>query len=99
MISSEKNLGLLVVLALCVLALSGCRRTPDEEQVREAIAAVAQAAEAGSASDVGTPLSEDFDGNAGELDRRGLTGMVQTACVARRACRRDDGAGLDRASR
>src|SRR3546814_14480225 len=46
-------------------------------QVREAIAAVAQAAEAGSASDVGEPLSEDFDGNAGALDRRGLTGMVR----------------------
>ncbi|HTM28629.1 MAG TPA: hypothetical protein VL097_04650 [Rhodanobacter sp.] len=77
MISSKKSLGLLVVLALCVLALSGCRRTPDEEQVRGAIAAVAQAAEAGSASDVGEPLSEDFDGNAGALDRRGLTGMVR----------------------
>lgn len=77
MISSKKNLGLLVVLAVCILAVSGCRRTPDEDQVREAIAAVAQAAEAGSASDVGESLSEDFDGNAGALDRRGLTGMVR----------------------
>jgi hypothetical protein len=77
MMPSKKSLGPLIVLALCVLLQSGCRRPPDEEQVREAIAAVAQAAEAGSASDVGEPLSEDFDGNAGALDRRGLTGMVR----------------------
>jgi len=68
---------LLIVLALLVLALPACRRTPGEAQVRAAIASIAQAAEAGSAGDVAAPLSEDFDGNAGQLDRRGLTGMVR----------------------
>ena len=63
--------------ALFALSLSACRHTPDEQQVREAITAVAQATEAGAASDVGAPLSDDFDGNAGELDRRGLTNMVR----------------------
>jgi hypothetical protein len=77
MIRLIKTIRLLAVVALLVLALPACHRTPDEAQVREAIAAVAQAAEAGSASDVGAPLSEDFDGNAGTLDRRGLTGMVR----------------------
>lgn len=77
MIGLRKTGLLLVAVVLCALALSACRRTPDEEQVREAIAAVAQAAEAGSASGVGESLSEDFDGNAGVLDRRGLTGMVR----------------------
>lgn len=72
-----KKAGFLLVVVLLAVALSACHRTPDEEQVREAIAAVAQAAEAGSASGVGEPLSEDFDGNAGALDRRGLTGMVR----------------------
>ena len=72
-----KPVFLLITLTLFALALPACRRTPDEAQVRAAIASVAQAAEAGSASGVGEPLSEDFDGNAGALDRRGLTGMVR----------------------
>ncbi|RCS30123.1 hypothetical protein DEO45_08640 [Rhodanobacter denitrificans] len=77
MIFSRKNACLLAALALLVLALPACRRTPDEAQVREAIVAVVQAAEAGSASGVGKPLSEDFDGNAGTLDRRQLVDMVR----------------------
>jgi hypothetical protein len=77
MIAPRKTACLLIVLTLFALALSACRRTPDEEQVRAAIAAIAQAAEAGSAGDVGASLSEDFDGNAGQLDRRGLTGTVR----------------------
>ncbi|KZC15861.1 hypothetical protein RHOFW510R12_05310 [Rhodanobacter sp. FW510-R12] len=77
MICPRKNAGLLAAIALLVLALPACHRTPDETQVREAIAAVAQAAEAGSASGAGKPLSEDFDGNAGTLDRRQLTDMVR----------------------
>ena len=76
MIRSTKNTCLLTAFALLAWVVSGCRHTPDEQQVREAIAAVAQAAEAGAASDVSAPLSDDFDGNAGELDRRGLTSMV-----------------------
>lgn len=77
MIRSRKVAGLLIVLALCVTGLPGCRHTPDEAQVRTAIAAVAQAAEASAASDVVAPLSDDFDGNAGELDRRSLANMVR----------------------
>jgi hypothetical protein len=77
MIRSRKNACLLTAFALWALALSGCLHAPDEQQVRESIAAVAQAAEAGAASDVSTPLSNDFDGNAGELDRRELTNMVR----------------------
>ena len=77
MIAPRKTAVLLIALTLLALALPACRRTPDEAQVRAAIASVAHAAEAGSAGDVGTPLSEEFDGNAGQLDRRGLTGMVR----------------------
>ena len=73
----KKAVCLLAVLALLSTCLTACRRTPDEAQVREAIAAVAKAAEAGSASDVGASLSEEFDGNAGSLDRRGLVNMVR----------------------
>ncbi len=77
MVRMYKTAGLLLVFAVFALCLSACRHTPDEEVVRQAIAAVAEAAEAGSASDVVSPLSEDFDGNAGTLDRRGLAGMVR----------------------
>ncbi len=77
MILKKKMILLAGALVLLALTLPGCRRAPDETQVREAIAAMAQAAEAGSAGDVSKPLSEDFDGNAGRLDRRGLTGMIR----------------------
>lgn len=63
-----------VVFALTLVA---CRHDSDEARVRAAIAAVAQAAEAGSASDLGEPISEDFEGNDGALDRRSLTSMVR----------------------
>lgn len=77
MIVPNKISCLLVAVALCALALPGCRRTPDEEQVRATIAAMAQAAEAGSAGGVDAPLSEDFDGDGGRLDRRQLGGMIR----------------------
>jgi hypothetical protein len=77
MIPRKKTILIASVLVLFALLLPGCRRAPDEAQVREAIAAMAQAAEAGSASNVGKPLSEDFDGNGGSLDRPKLTGMVR----------------------
>lgn len=69
--------GLPFLLTLCVLLLGACRHPPDDEQVRQSIASAEKAAEDGSASDVGATLSEDFDGNAGELDRRALTGMIR----------------------
>ena len=74
---TSKICAVLILAALLAVALSGCRRTPDEVQVRESIAAIAQAAETGAARKVSAPLSEDFDGNAGELDRQTLTRMVQ----------------------
>src|SRR5690348_7143612 len=77
MMAPKKITCLLLAVTLCAMALPGCRRALDEQQVRKAIAAVAQAAEAGSAGDMDSSLSEDFDGNAGELDRRQLTGMVR----------------------
>lgn len=73
-----------VIFMLAVLALateSGCRRTPDELHIRSAISAVARAAEAASASGVVKPLSEDFDGNSGELDRRTLANLVRISAL------------------
>jgi hypothetical protein len=82
MIRLRKVGSLLIVLACCAVALPGCRHAPGEVQVREAVAAIAHAAETNAASDVVAPLSDDFvgndvDGNAGELDRRALANMVR----------------------
>jgi len=81
MIRLSKTGCLLLTAMLCAAILPGCRHTPDEVQVREAIAAVAQAAQAGAAGDVVAPLSDDFDGNAGELDRPALANMVRLVAL------------------
>lgn len=67
----------MAVIVLVAWTLSACRHTPDEVQVRQAIASIAKASEAGAAGDVVAPLADDFDGNAGELDRARLGGMVR----------------------
>ena len=64
-------------LMLALMVLTACHRTPDETQVRAAITSVAEAAEQGVARNVLAPLSEDFDGNGGELDRRALGHLVR----------------------
>lgn len=72
-------MGKLGTTALCLLLalLTGCRHAPDEERVRDAIAATAEAAEAGKAGDTVAALSDDFDGNAGALDRRALANLIR----------------------
>jgi hypothetical protein len=64
-----------------VAAASACHRTADEQQVREAITATQAAAEAGKAGDTVAALTDDFDGNGGEFDRRRLEGMVRLAAL------------------
>ena len=81
MIRTGKVTCVLVGLLVLPLVLSACRHTPDEEQVRQAIAAVSNAAEAGSASGVTKLLSDDFDGNRGELDRSTLANLVRITAL------------------
>jgi ketosteroid isomerase-like protein len=69
---------------LACLALGACHRTPDEQQVREAIATAAAAARGNDADGVLAVVSDDFVGNDGELDRHGLKQML-----ALRAFRKD----------
>lgn len=70
----------LFVLALLALVVA-CHRPPDEAQVRQAIAATQSAAEAGKAGDTVAALTDDFDGNGGELDKKRLEGMVRLAAL------------------
>jgi hypothetical protein len=65
--------------AMLFAALAGCRHTPDEARVREAIAAAEQAAEQTDAGGVVEPLSEDFDGNGGRLQRKDLANLIRLA--------------------
>jgi hypothetical protein len=62
---------------LLTAAVAGCRHTPDEEQVRKAIATTVAGAEAGKASDTVEALTDDFDGNASQLDKRSLGNLVR----------------------
>lgn len=68
-----------VLFSLALLALAGCHRTPDEERIRQAIAAGSQAAEQADASVLAEVLSDDFDGNGGQTDKRELTGLLRAA--------------------
>jgi ketosteroid isomerase-like protein len=67
----------IVALAmLACVALGACHRAPDEEQVRQALASAAAAARNNDADGVLAVVSDDFIGNEGELDRRGLKQML-----------------------
>ena len=64
---------LLVVLMLLV----ACHRTPDEQRIRESIAAMQQAIEAGKPRDFMAYVSNDFTGNDGSVDREGLMNILR----------------------
>lgn len=68
---------LLASLIVLAVTLTGCRHTPDEEQVRQAIAATSTAAEAGKPGGTVEALTDDFDGNGGQLDKRGFTNLLR----------------------
>jgi len=59
--------------------LGGCHRTPDETLVRQGIEAAARAAEHTDASSLADVISDDFDGNAGSMERRRLLGLLRAA--------------------
>lgn len=64
----------LALLAIAMLA--GCHRTPDEQQVRQAISDAAVAARNNDADGVLALVSDDFVGNEGDLDRDGLRRLL-----------------------
>lgn len=67
---------ILASLMICVLA-TACSRTPDEQQVREAVKAAAEAAELLDAGSMQSLLSPAFDGNDGALDAGRLVGLLR----------------------
>jgi len=61
---------------LAMLALVACHRAPAEQQIRQAVDAAATAARANDTHGVLAVVSDDFSGNDGELDRRGLRQLL-----------------------
>lgn len=73
---------LLVNPLLCLLlvfGLSACHHEPDESRVRQGIEKAGRAAEQADASALDAVLSDDFDGNHGEMARRQLLGLLHAA--------------------
>ena len=57
---------------LVIPALTACHRTPDEQQIRQAIESAASAARSNDTDGVLAVVGENFTGNDGDLDRRSL---------------------------
>lgn len=67
----------IAVFALALMCLPGCSRTPDEQKVRNAVKAAADAAGSTDAGAFADYLDKDFVGNDGDLDRRRLVGLLR----------------------
>lgn len=66
-----------VLLLGCLVALSGCTRTPDEQRIRNAMDAMQEALEQGRPGDFMEHVAEDFTGAGGNVDRKGLHDMLR----------------------
>lgn len=78
------RIALAAFLLLAACALASCHRAPAEQQIRQAIDAGATAARANDPSGMLAVVSDDFIGNDGDLDKRGLRQLL-----ALRALRQD----------
>jgi ketosteroid isomerase-like protein len=65
-----------IVIAFIVF-LAGCTRTTDEQRIREAMAAMQQAMEAGDPRAFMSHVTEDFVGNEAEFDRAALANLLR----------------------
>lgn len=66
-----------LLAAVALLVLVGCHHTPDEQRIREAIAAMQQAVEARNPRDFMAYVAADFIGEDGQLDRNGLHNLLR----------------------
>lgn len=62
---------------LAVLLLSACHRVPDEQRIRDAVAAMQAAMEARDPRGFMRYVSADFTGNDGQVDRDGLHNLLR----------------------
>jgi ketosteroid isomerase-like protein len=67
-------------IAICLfvaILLGACSHTPDEQRIRNAIAAMQQAVEAHQPRDFMNYVSADFTGEDGTVDRQGLANILR----------------------
>jgi hypothetical protein len=69
----------LCLLAAVALGAVGCHRAPDETLIRQAIDKAAQGVQQVDASIVTGPLTDDFDGNSGEMSRKDIGNLLRVA--------------------
>jgi len=67
------------IIAICTILalLTACHRTPDEQRIRESIAAMQKAIEAGQPREFMSYIAKDFTGNDGTADRDGLANILR----------------------
>lgn len=70
---------LVCLLALLAVGAVACHRTPDEVLIRHAIDKAAQGVQQVDASVVTGQLTDDFDGNSGEMSRKDIGNLLRVA--------------------
>ena len=68
-------------LACAVLALAACARKPDEQRLRETIAAMQTAVEQGRPRDFMASVAPDFTANEASVDHDGLANILRVAAL------------------
>ena len=68
---------LISCLVLSLLLLTSCSRKPDEQRMREAVAAMQTAMETGKPRDFMAFVTTDFTGNQGSVDHDGLFNLLR----------------------
>lgn len=64
------------MLSIGALILAACARTPDEQRLRDAVAAMEAAIESGEAGEFVDHVAEDFSGQGGQMDLRQLRAVL-----------------------
>jgi len=68
---------LLLCLTGLLLLVQGCSRKPDEQRIRETVAAMQAAMETRQPRDFMAHIANDFTGNDGTVDREGLHNVLR----------------------
>ena len=66
-----------VILIVCMLVLTGCSRSSDEDRIRGAIRAMQESIEAAKPADFMRLVAEDFTADSGAVDRRALHNLLR----------------------
>lgn len=64
------------LMPLLLLLFAACARAPDEQRLRDTIAAMEASIESGESGDFVDRVAEDFSGQGGGLDQRQLRAML-----------------------